>query len=166
MKYRIAEFCELPEKVQYGQQVPFRLGNPEFFNEQLFKDPGMLSPADQRASINGITQAAKVLDCDFVIINPPQYYRVLMEMSIAEEGMVPVYPEIDVSPNGHLHLIRFKAGEHIPKDFPTPRLEEEYRVWKAENFVALTEETISMCQDPWRMFVDREIRRIFQRSVH
>jgi hypothetical protein len=166
MKYRIAEFCELPEKLDYAQQIVFRLGNPEFFNDQLFKDPGMLSPADQRTGMMGITKAAKVLDCDFAVVNPPQYYRVLLELALTQEGIVPVYPELDVAKGGHIHLMRFKVGEHLPNETLTHRLEEVYEQWKKLHFAELTEVQLAICQDPWRMFLDREARTLFQRSMH
>lgn len=166
MKYRIAEFCVLPTSVDYNKHITFRLGNPEFFNEQLFKDPGMLSPADQRSALNGIAIAAKALDCDFVIVNPPEYYRVLLEMSLIKEGMVPVYPEFEISAQGHLHLMGFKAGEQMPKDTTTQRLEEAYELWKVKYYSAIPEEDLAICQDPFRMFIDREVRGLFQLPKH
>jgi hypothetical protein len=166
MKYRIAEFCALPSRPEYNEHIPFRMGNPEFFNEQLFKDPGMLSPADQRSHINGITSAAKALDCDFVIVNPPEYYRTLLEMSLSQEGLVPVYPEFEIAERGLLHLMRFKAGEHIPKHSTTQRLEDAYELWKVTYFSTIPEEDLAMCQDPFRMFIDREVRGLYQPSKH
>lgn len=166
MRYRIAEFCQLPEPPSYQDHTVFQLDTPEFFQKALFEDPGYTTPADHRSAIDGIAKAAHVLNCDFVIANPPQYYRSLLEERLSELGMVLIYPEVGVTKDGDIHLIRFKAAEQLPEPTPTLHLQERYESWLNTHYVNINEENLAMCQDPWRLFIDHAIRGLHRRNLH
>lgn len=166
MKFRIAEFCALPEKVEYNRQVVFRLGDPEHFSKNLFQSPDQITPNEQRTVVDGVTIAAKSLDCDFVLINPPEYYRAPLEKTLSEDGIIALYPDLGITACGGLHLLRLDPAENLPKGSPTLRLQEAYDEWLSKHFTTLSEEKVALCPDPWRLFVHHVVRGLFQYRIH
>ena len=166
MKYRIAEFCRLPDKADYTRHIVLRLENPDYIDQGLFKDPSTITPSEQRVVVEGVIMAAKALGCDFVLMNPPPYYREALENRFNEEGMILLYPEMGVAKDGTVYLVRFRTGERLGAKTTTARLTTAYENWLSTHFTKIPEQNLAMCQDPWRMFVDHVVRGIYKRKLH
>ena len=166
MKFRISEFCALPQKLEYNRQVVFRLGEPEYVKQVLFQTPDKITPKEQRSAVDGLVMAAESLDCDFAVINPPEYYREAVEKTFSEKGIVAMYPDLGITACGGLHVLGFIPAEHIPGAVPKQRLHEEYCTWLKTHYSTLSEENMDVCPDPWRLFVRHAVRGLFHYRIH
>lgn len=160
-QYRTMILCPLFESIETDSTL-FQQYDDAVLTE-LFRTDQPNPPEDVAIGCSG---AAKIMSCDFAIVNPPEIYRDALERALCDAGIVPVYPVYGLASGGHVVALGYRNADTMPDPASTPQLADRYRRWLETHYESLSEDDLVYCPDPWRTFVRFATKGTFKHRVH
>jgi len=165
MTFRVFYLTLHPTNQPSGTAL-FKLTDPEMARLVFPSPKESLSKLELQTRFDGLISAARALDVDVVVANPPEEYREMFELSMAAAGLIVVYEDHQILKDGTLFKVGYRLASVVPGSPPTPKLENLYDDWINTVYSKLTEQNLVKVVDPWQTYLHQKLREMYQPPLH
>lgn len=144
----------------------YKLTDPEMVKMALPAGAHSMTQDEIRARFDALVMACRAMDIDIVVTTPDEGYRDLLELTLTAAGVVVAYEDYFIQEDGSMCKVGYRLASCVPDEPKTPNAYAAYEQWINEVYSRLSETDIAKVVDPWKTFLQQQLRTMFQPPLH